>query len=65
MNDTKYIRRDTYSLTLVMPQGGLLGAGVPRGVNLFFQTWLCGISNQRGCQTEQNASKIFILGSNW
>ena len=29
------------------------------------QTWSCGISNRRGWRAEQNASKIFILGSNW
>ena len=45
----------------------------PRGVTLgcwggggqfFFQTWSCGISNRRGWRAEQNASTIFILGSN-
>ena len=41
-----------------------LGAlGVPRGSKkIFFQTWSYGISKRRA---EQNASKIFILGSNW
>ena len=43
------------------PRGGALG--VPRGS--FFQTWSCGISNRREWRAEQNASKIFILGSNW
>ena len=39
---------------------------MPRGSkNFFFQTWSCGISNPWGWQAEQNASKIFILGSNW
>ena len=47
------------------PGVGLGGTGVPRGSNFFFQTWSCGISNRRGWQTEQNASNIFILGSNW
>ena len=30
-----------------------------------FQAWSCGISNRQGWQAEHNASKIFILGSNW
>ena len=66
MKDTKHIRRDFYSAAWVMPQGWDLGAlGCPGGQNFFFQTWSCGISNQRGWRTEQNASNIFILGSNW
>ena len=45
---------------------GLWGAGGAEGVNnFFFQTWSCGISNRQGLGAEQNASKIFILGSNW
>ena len=48
------------------PGVGLRGAGGAQGVkNFFFQTWSCGISNRRGWWAEQNASKIFILGSNW
>ena len=60
-------RRDFYSVAWVMPQGLDFGAlGVPRGSKKkFFQTWSCGISNWRGRQAEQNASNIFILGSNW
>ena len=67
MKDTKHIRRDFHSVTCVMPQGSDLGVlGVPRGSKMiFFQAWSCGISNQRGLRAEQNASKIFILGSNW
>ena len=42
---------------------GRWGAQVVKKSN--FQTWSCGISNRRGCRAEQNASKIFILGSNW
>ena len=38
--------------------------GVPRGSTYFFQTWSCGVSNRRGWRAEQNASTIFILGSN-
>ena len=46
--------------------GGTLGHwGCPGGQNFFLQTWSCGISNRRGWPAEQNASKIFILGSNW
>ena len=48
MKDTKHIRRDFHSVAWVMPQGWDFGAvGVPRG-SIFFQTWSCGISNQRG-----------------
>ena len=42
---------------------GARGAHVVK--NLFFQTWSCGISNRWGWRAEQNAGKIFILGSNW
>ena len=67
MKDTKHIRRDFHSAPWVMPQGWDFEAlGVPRGPKkTFFQTWSCGISNRRGWRAEQNASKIFILGSNW
>ena len=67
MKDTKHIRRDFHSVPWVMPQGWDFGAqGVPRGSKKnFFQTWSCGISNRRGWRAEENASKIFILGSNW
>ena len=42
------------------------GAGGAQGVKKnFIQTWSCGISNRQGWRAEQNASKIFILGSNW
>ena len=49
------------------PGVGLGGAGGAQGVKFFFffQTWSCSISNRRGWRAEQNASKIFILGSNW
>ena len=30
------------------PGVGLLGAGGAQGVNFFFQTWSCGITNRRG-----------------
>ena len=46
------------------PGVGLWGAGGAQVV-FFFQTWSCGISNRWGWQAEQNASKIFILRSNW
>ena len=66
MKDTKHIWRDFHYVPWVMPQEWYFGAlGVPRGSTYFFQTWSCGISNRRGWQAEQNASKIFILGSNW
>ena len=45
---------------------GTLGHwGCPGGQKKIFQTWSCGISNRWGWQAEQNASNIFILGSNW
>ena len=48
------------------PRGGIWGAGGAQGVKKKnFQTWSCGISNRRGWRAEENASKIFILGSNW
>ena len=48
------------------PRGGTLGHwGCPGVKKIFFQTWSCGISNWQGWQAEQNASNIFILGSNW
>ena len=38
MKDTKHIRRDFYSVTLVMPQGWDFGAhGVPKGVKKNFK----------------------------
>ena len=46
------------------PGVGHWGVGVPRGSKKN-QTWSCGISNPRGWRAEQNASKIFIVGSNW
>ena len=42
----------------------LWGASGAQGV-IFFQIWLCGISNRRGWRAELNASNIFILGSSW
>ena len=68
LKDTKHIRRDFNSVAWVMTQGWDFGGlGVPRGSKkfFFFQTWSCGISNWRGWRAEQNASKIFILESNW
>ena len=62
----KDIRRAFYSVAWAMPQGWDFGAlGVPRGSIFFFQTWSCGILNRRVWRAEQNASDIFILGSNW
>ena len=66
MEDTNHIRQDFHSVNLVMPQGWDFGAlGVPRGSKIKIQTWSCGISNRWGWRAEQNASKIFILRSNW
>ena len=47
------------------PRVGLRGAWGAQGVKKDFQTWSCGISNRRGWRAEKNASKVFILGSNW
>ena len=67
MKDTKHIRQDFHSVTLVMPQGWDFGAlGVPRGVkNIFFKHGH--VAYQIDGDDEQNKmkSKIFILGSNW
>ena len=60
-------RYKTYQtgFSLSCPRGGTLGRwGCPGGQKKI-QTWSCGISNHRGWRAEQNASKIFILGSNW
>ena len=49
-----------------VPGVGLWGTGGTQGVKqFFFQTWSCSISNRRRWRAEQNASNIFILGSNW
>ena len=63
----KHIRQDFHSVAWVMPQGWDFGAlGVPRWSKIYFiQIWSCGISNGLGWRAEQNASKIFILGSHW
>ena len=45
------------------PGVGLWGVGCPGGQKI--QIWSCGISNRRGWRAEQNASKVFTLGSNW
>ena len=49
MKDTKHIRWDFHSVSLVMPKGWDFGVlGVPRGgQKILFQTWSCGISNLR------------------
>ena len=64
---TKHIGRYFHSVPWVMPQGWDFGVlGVPRGSKkIFFQTWSCVLTNWRGWRAEQNASKFFILGSNW
>ena len=59
------IRQNFHSDPWVMPKGwDFWSAGGAKGV-IFFQAWSCGISNWRGWQAEQNASKILILGLNW
>ena len=57
MKDTKHIRRDFYSVALVMLQVFDFGAlVVPRGSNIFFQTWSCSISIDR--DDEQNQMQV-------
>ena len=65
MKDTNHIRRDFNSVAWVMPKGLDLGAlGVQRGSkNFFFKHGH--LAYQIDGDNEQNASKIFILGSNW
>ena len=68
MKDTKYIRRDFNSVTLVMPQGWDFGAlGVPRRVKKYFfkHGYVAYQIDRDDEQNNLNASKIFILGSNW
>ena len=48
------------------PGVGLWATWGTQGVKqFFFQTRSCSKSNRRGRRAEQNASNIFILGSNW
>ena len=64
MKDTKHIRRDFYSFAWVMPRGGTLGhLGYPGGQTFFFKHGH--VAYQIDRKAEQNASNIFILGSNW
>ena len=67
MKDTKHIRRNFNSVMWVMPQGSDFGVlGVIRGdQNIIFSNMVMWQSNWQGWPAEQNASKIFILGSNW
>ena len=66
MKDTKHIRRDLILSPESCPKGGTLEHwGYPGAQTIFFQTWSCSISVQRGWRAEQNASNIFILGSKW
>ena len=62
MKDTKHIRRDFHSVAWVMPQGW---GGVPRGKKLFFFKHGHWQIKSTGMTSRTNASKIFILGSNW
>ena len=74
MKDTKHIRHDFHSVTLVMSQGWDFEAlGVPRGSffkhgHVAYQIGRDDKQNKvsKGAKIRnQNASKIFILGSNW
>ena len=47
------------------PGVGLRGAGVPRGSKHFFSKMVMWHIKLTGMTSRQNASKIFILGSNW
>ena len=63
MKDTEHIRRDFYSVTWVMPQGGPLGCwGARRGGGVKIDYGLnMVLSNRRGLQAEQNASKVKLV----
>ena len=63
MRDTKYIRRDFYSVAWVMPQGWVFGAlGVPRGSNIFF--FKHGhVAYQIDGDEKQNKMQVTELGS--
>ena len=66
MKDTKTYLTGFSFFAWVMPQEWDFGALGARGSNFFFfQTWSCGTSNRGGWRAEQNASKSFILRSNW
>ena len=66
LTNERYKTYQTGFLFCPLGHGAFGALGVPRGVTIFFlQTWSCGISNWRGWRAEQNASKFFILGSNW
>ena len=58
MKDTKHIRWDFHSVTLVMPQGWDFGAlGVPREVkNIFFKH--CQVAYQIDGDDEQNKMHV-------
>ena len=59
MKDTKHIRQDFHSVTLVMPQGWDIGAlGVPRGVKkIFFFKHGC-VAYQIYRDDEQNKMQV-------
>ena len=66
MKDTKHIRQNFHSVTWVTPQGwDFGGAGGAQGVKKNFFTMVMWYINRWGWRAEQNASKIFILGSIW
>ena len=59
MKDTKHIRRDFHSVTLVMPQGGTLGRlGVPRGFKFFFFFKQGHVAYQIDEDDEQNRMQV-------
>ena len=66
MKDTKHIRRDFHSVTWVMDHDSYLGGlGVPRGQKKNFKHGHVAYQIDGDDEQKQNASKIFILGSNW
>ena len=67
MKDIQHIKQNFHSSTWAMPQGWDLGAlGVPRGSKVFFSNMVMWHIQLTGImRAEQNAIKIFTLGSNW
>ena len=58
MKDTKLIRHDFHSVTLVLPQGwDFGGAGEPRGVKVFFSKH-GHVAYQIGWDDEQNKMQV-------
>ena len=62
IKDTKHIRRDSYFVAWVMPQGWVLGAlGMPRGSNNVFFFKHGHVAYQIDMDDEQNRVQVTFL----